>query len=260
MRQSLIAGNWKMNTTLEEGTSLVTKISNEHGQSPSVQIIVAPPSTHLYTINEQIKTNVIGLAGQTLHEKDNGAYTGELSGPMLRSVGCEYVIVGHSERREYFTETNSILNTKLLAAFRHQLTPIYCVGETLTQRESNQTFDVIKTQLKEGLSNLTSLLVDQSKEIIIAYEPVWAIGTGKVATTEQAQEVHHFIRAQLNELFNATVAESTRVLYGGSVKPDNIEGLISQPDIDGALVGGASLDATSFNQIINTCQLVGQAN
>ncbi len=260
MRQPLIAGNWKMNTTIDEGSTLVTAIANEHAQSSTVQIIVAPPSTHLSTINELIKSNTIGLAAQTLHEKDNGAFTGELSGSMIRSVGCEYVIVGHSERREYFKETNSILNTKLLAAFRHQLTPIYCVGETLEQRDSNQTFDVIKTQLQDGLANLNSVIVDQSQELIIAYEPVWAIGTGKVATNEQAQEVHQFIRQELNNLFNSSISESTRILYGGSVKPDNIEGLISQPDIDGALVGGASLDAGSFNQIISTCQLVGQAN
>jgi triosephosphate isomerase len=187
------------------------------------------------------------LGAQNLHWEKSGAFTGEVAAPMLKDVGCSYVIIGHSERRAYFSESNSIINKKIFAALREGLIPIVCVGETLEEREKDQTLDVIRCQVKEGLAHVTG---SQASQLVIAYEPVWAIGTGKTATPEQANEVHAFIRNLLTEQFNETVASEIRIQYGGSVKPDNIRSLMDQKDIDGVLVGGASLDADSFTKIV----------
>jgi triosephosphate isomerase len=209
-------------------------------------MILCPPFTNLQAVGEEIKGSNIKLGAQNLYFEAKGAYTGEISADMIKSVGCEYVIIGHSERRSYFGETDESVNKKVKFALQNNLVPIVCVGESLEEREKGITFDIIGKQVKNGLANLNLEVLEQNKEIIIAYEPVWAIGTGKVASPAQAQEVHAFIRAELVKIFNAKKAEEIRIQYGGSVKPDNVKELMSQKDIDGALVGGASLKADSF--------------
>ncbi len=247
MRKPIIAGNWKMYNTVSQARDLVMAlISSLHGVT-EVDIVVAPPFTDLAEVAKLTVETNIGLAGQNMHWEEKGAFTGEVSPMMLREIGCRYVIIGHSERRQYFCETNETVNKKLKSALNHKITPIMCVGETLKQREAGQTEQVVGTQIKEGLAGLTA---EQMKWVIIAYEPIWAIGTGRTATPEQAQEVHAFIRRQLAGLFGQQIADGTRIQYGGSVKPDNVDGLMAKPDIDGALVGGASLKAEDFTRIV----------
>jgi len=209
--------------------------------------VICPPFTNLTEVAKIVQGTNIGLSAQNIYWEDSGAYTGEISSPMLKELGCQYVIIGHSERRAYFGETNETVNKKIKAALAHNLTPIVCVGEVLEQRENGKTFDVVKDHVFRALEGI---LEADAKKIIIAYEPVWAIGTGKTATPEQAQEVHAFIRGLLKELYNEEVASAIRIQYGGSVKPDNAKDLLAKEDIDGALVGGASLKIDSFVKII----------
>lgn len=245
-RVPVMAGNWKMNTTAEEGVELIRTLKSSLADVMDVHIVIAPPFTHLNPIGELINGSNIALAAQNMFAEDSGAYTGEISPLMIKAVGCQFVIIGHSERRQFFGDTDTSVNEKAKAALNHNITPIVCIGETLAQRESKETLKVILGQLKEGLRDLPL----QEKEIIIAYEPVWAIGTGKTATAEQAQEVHSFIRKTLEDCFGQDVAVKTRIIYGGSVKPENASNLMGQPDIDGALVGGASLSVDSFEKIV----------
>lgn len=247
MRTPIIAGNWKMNTVVEEAKALVQDLKAQVSDVTNVEIVVCPPFISLTTVSEIIKGSNISLGAQNLYWEKSGAFTAEISAPMLKSAGCTYVIIGHSERRTYFGETDETVNKRIFAALDEDLKPIVCVGETLEEREKGETFDVIKRQVNNGLANLS---VEQMKTLVLAYEPVWAIGTGRTATPDQAQEVHAFVRKLLVEMFGETTAEETRIQYGGSVKPQNIEELMNQADIDGALVGGASLKADSFAQIV----------
>ena len=247
MRKKVIAGNWKMNKDLNESQDLISKIINGLGIDTKCDIIVCPPFTSLNEVSSLIKTTPVKLGAQNLHFEDSGAFTGEISASMLKSVGCEYVIIGHSERRNIFGEQDEVINKKIKKALEHSLKPIFCVGELLEQREDGTTMEVVKNQILNGLKDITP---EQLSEIIVAYEPVWAIGTGKTATPEQAQEVHAFIRELVVENFSEDVADNLVIQYGGSVKPDNAGELLSKKDIDGALVGGACLKADSFLGII----------
>lgn len=249
MRKKIIAGNWKMNKDIHETVSLVNEIKDRlNGLSKNnVDVIICPPFTSLVIASGLIKGSTIKLGAQNMYHKDDGAYTGEISARMLKSIGCEYVILGHSERRQYFSETNEFINLKVKQAILYNLIPIICVGETLEERESGVTKNIIETQIKGVLSGLTQ---EQINKIIIAYEPVWAIGTGKNATPEQANEVHQFIRKIISRLYSWDTAERLTIQYGGSVNPQNAHDLLSQSDIDGALVGGACLKADSFINII----------
>ncbi len=251
MRTPIIAGNWKLNKTSREALMLVEELKRELSTVTGVDIVVCPPFTALESVSEALMETNIALGGQNLSWAESGAFTGEISAAMLKDFNVRYVIIGHSERRQYFGETNETVNKRLLTALNNQLTPIVCVGENLTEREANKTFDVIKDHCEGSLKGLTP---EQMEKIVLAYEPVWAIGTGKTATPEQAQEVHKFIRQLLAKLFNAEAAESVRIQYGGSVTPENIASLISQPDINGALVGGASLKAPSFAAIVKAAR------
>lgn len=246
-RIPFIAGNWKMNKTVNEAVDLVTNLKVLLSNVRGVEVAVAPPYPALYAVGRALQGSFIHLAAQNLFWEERGAFTGEVSAPMLKDVGCEYVIVGHSERRQYFGETDETVNRRLKAALGHGLKPIFCVGETLKDREEGKTFSVIETQLEGGLKDLTEEVLFRC---VIAYEPVWAIGTGKTATPEQAQEVHRFIREKLTKLYSKAVAEALRIQYGGSVTPENVKGLMEQEDIDGALVGGASLKAEAFADIV----------
>ena len=248
-RRPMIAGNWKMHMTTQEAIELVSRILEQTGDvnADDVDILVAPPFTALSSISGLLPNSPVFLAGQNMHWEEKGAFTGEISPLMLKEVGCSHVIIGHSERRQLFGETNETVNKKLHAAFAHGLTPILCVGESLEEREANQTFSVIEEELKGGLNGLTT---GQVQSMILAYEPIWAIGTGKTATPEQAEEVHAFIRNWLESWGGSGTSEKIRILYGGSVKPENVEGLMAMKNIDGGLVGGASLKADSFSQII----------
>jgi len=247
MRKVIIAGNWKLNKTSKEALLLIEELKREVADVQTVDIVVCPTFTSLTVVGDAILDTNIALGAQNLYWQDSGAFTGEISAPMLTDLGVKYVIIGHSERRQYFGETNETVNKRLRAALTHGLIPLVCVGENLAERESNKTFDVIKNHVEGSLSGLTA---DEMKTVVIAYEPVWAIGTGKTATPEQAQEVHAFIRQLLEKLFGAEIASSVRIQYGGSVTPENIAVLIAKPDIDGALVGGASLKAPSFAAIV----------
>ncbi len=247
MRKKVIAGNWKMNMDLTGTVNLISGIKNGLDVASDVQVIVCPPFTSLETAVEMAKDSPIKVGAQNMFYEDSGAYTGEISAKMLKSVGCEYVILGHSERRAIFGESNEWINKKIHKALSEELNVIFCVGETLEERESGTMENVLKTQITEGLKNITE---EQIKNVIIAYEPVWAIGTGKTATPQQADDAHKFIRNLITELYNANAAENFTIQYGGSVKPNNAAELLSQPNIDGALVGGAALKADSFIEII----------
>ncbi|MBI5248277.1 MAG: triose-phosphate isomerase [Desulfomonile tiedjei] len=248
MRKVIIAGNWKMHKTSAETRSYIKELSAVlDGVNPDSEILAAPPFTSLAVAVEEAKGTRIGIAGQNLHWEDKGAFTGEISGPMLRELGCSHVIIGHSERRQYFGETDEKVNLKIAAAMNHSLIPIFCLGESLDERESGKTFDVVKRQLLGGIGDLRPL---EPKNFVIAYEPVWAIGTGRTATPEQAQEVHAFLRKELSLLLGKDFANSVRILYGGSIKPDNASTLVSCEDIDGGLIGGASLKVQDFFGII----------
>jgi len=248
-RKPLMAANWKMNLSLDEARDLLNGIKSATIDFNRVDVLVAPPFTTLHLAQTILTETDIRIAGQNMHWESGGAFTGEISPLMLKEAGCGYVILGHSERRTLFFETSETVNQKVDAAIEAGLIPIVCIGETLKQREDKKTFDIITTQLNESLkTSFKKRNLPQS--VIIAYEPVWAIGTGKTATPEMAQEVHLFIRRWLIENFGHNTGETIRILYGGSVKPDNINKLISQPDIDGALIGGASLKADTFLSII----------
>jgi len=253
MRKLIIAGNWKLNNTNRESIELVTLLKREISDIVNVDIVICPVSTALSDIRDVLSESNICLGAQNAHWEDSGAYTGEVSVPLLKDIGVQYVIVGHSERRQFFGETDEIVNKKIKAVLAHDLIPIACVGEVLEERESNKTFEVIEKQCAGGFAGLTA---EEMKKIIIAYEPVWAIGTGKTASPDQAQEVHKFIRTLLVKMYGDDVAQTVRIQYGGSVKPENSVDLMSQPDIDGALVGGASLKADTFSDIVkNSCSV-----
>jgi len=247
-RIPIIAGNWKMHMPLKEAKDLVKGILPSCSKKKDVEVVIAPVYTVLMSVARQLKGTGIGLAGQNMHQEPKGAYTGEISAGMLLDAGCTHVIIGHSERRQYFKETDASVNAKLVAALDAGLTPIVCVGETLKQRESGDTFKVIEKQVTRGLKGIGP---KQMELTVVAYEPVWAIGTGKTATPEQAQEVHAFIRGILKKMHGSGIAGGVRILYGGSVKPDNVKKLMGKSDIDGALVGGASLKADSFSALVN---------
>lgn len=246
-RRPLIAGNWKMYKTPREAAETAQQLVECVAGVSDVDIMIAPTFTALAPVFKVIQNSLVALGAQNLFWENEGAYTGEISAPMLKSVGCQYSIIGHSERRQYFGETDESVNKKIKAAIQAGLKPVFCVGETEKERESEQTLSVLDKQVKNGLEGLVS---NQLDVLIIAYEPVWAIGTGKTATDDQAQEVHQFIRSLMQKNFDRALSDSIRILYGGSVKPDNIADLMSMPDIDGALVGGASLDAESFSKIV----------
>jgi triosephosphate isomerase len=248
-RTPMIAGNWKMNMTVSESLGFITALSHELKAVGSTDVVIAPPYTALYSTGVALAETEFHLSAQNMHWEESGAFTGEISAEFLKDVGCEYVIIGHSERRQYFGETDEAVNKKIQAAMRHDLVPIFCVGERLDEREAGKTWEVIERQLTGGLSNVG--LTDQPA-MVVAYEPVWAIGTGKTATPAQAQEIHSMIRDHISESFNATVAENMRILYGGSVKPSNSRELFSQNDIDGGLVGGASLNPEHFAAIVRS--------
>ncbi len=249
MRRPVIAGNWKMYKTIDQAVAFMDALTPLVKNSSPCDIIVAAPFTALASLHERLPRGAnIRLSAQDCHWEVEGAFTGAVSCEMIAEAGAQYVIIGHSERRQFFGETNETVNKKVFAALRASLTPIVCVGETLAEREGNQTEEVLRTQLNEGFRALTDL---QFSHIIVAYEPVWAIGTGRTATPEMAAETHRFVRSTLAEMFSPAIAAATRILYGGSVKPDNIKGLMAQPEIDGALVGGASLKANSFAAIVN---------
>lgn len=247
MRIPFIAGNWKMNLLRESTLALVRELMEQLPKSDRVEVAVCPPSVYLREIATALRGSRIGLGAQNMHFEKEGAFTGEVSGSMLRDVGCSHVILGHSERRQFFAETDQSINKKIFAALAVELTPIVCVGETLAEREADQTERVIETQCRESLANLSP---EQAARLVIAYEPVWAIGTGKTATPEQAEQVHAHIRSLLVQLFGQATADGLRIQYGGSVKADNAAELLRQPNIDGALVGGASLKADGFAAIV----------
>ena len=250
MRKPIIAGNWKMNKTITEALELVRSLSIELKDIKDVDIMVCPAFTALSSVAQAVDGSNIKLGAQNLFWEEEGAFTGEVSAVMLKDAHCEYVIIGHSERRSIFKETNDDVNRKIKAALKAGLLSILCVGEKLQEREDNKTFDVIADHVLGALQGLSA---DDLKNIIIAYEPVWAIGTGKVATPDQAQEVHAFIRKIIADNFGKESGKSLRIQYGGSVKPDNVKLLMAKPDIDGALVGGASLKAESFIALVQAC-------
>jgi triosephosphate isomerase len=247
MRETLIAGNWKMFKTVQETVFYIKELRGLVHHVHDVRVAIAPPFTSVHAAAEAARNTNIEIAAQDVFWEREGAFTGEVSATMIREAGASYVIIGHSERRTHFGETDLHVNRKLLATLAADLIPIVCIGETLEQREANQTLDVLDQQVRQGFDNVTA---EQVEGLVIAYEPVWAIGTGRNATPEQAQEAHAHIRTRLRQWFGAQAAERCHILYGGSVKPDNIESLIAQPDVDGALVGGASLDVRAFTEIV----------
>jgi len=247
MRKIFIAGNWKMNKTASEARVLLDELISNLKDEQEVEIAVCPPYTALETTKKLLEGTNIRLGAQNIYFEDSGAFTGEISPAMLKDIGCDYVIIGHSERRQYFGETDVNINKKIKKALEIGLKPIVCIGETLQQRDEGITEKILDTQIRGCFSGFSE---KDMEEMVIAYEPVWAIGTGKTATTEQAEEAHKFIRGLIAELFSKDISEKVRIQYGGSVKPDNAATLTNEPDIDGALVGGASLKSDSFTQII----------
>ena len=247
MKTPFICGNWKMYKTVAETVKYVKEFRSLVKGFTGVEIVLAPPFTALHTVAEAARNSRIGVAGQDVYWEREGAFTGEVSAGMLKEAGAEYVIIGHSERRRLFHETDETVNKKLMAALGADLTPIVCIGETLDERERNETLAVLDRQIKAGLDGLTG---DQVASLVVAYEPVWAIGTGRNATPEQAGEAHAHIRSRFRQWFGGQAADQCHVIYGGSVKPDNIHELVMLPDVDGALVGGASLDVRAFAAIV----------
>ncbi len=247
MRRPFIAGNWKLHKTLAESRDLAQQLFVGTADVKDRDIVIAPVFTALAAVTQIVGDTHIGLAAQNCYPADQGAFTGEVSPALLKDAGCGYVIIGHSERRQLFAETDEFINQKVHKCLETGLNPILCIGETLEERETDQMLEVLTRQVKGGLAGLTA---EQMEQIVIAYEPVWAIGTGKTATDEQAQEAHSFIRGLVQGLFTPEVSAAVRILYGGSVKPGNVDGLMAQADIDGALVGGASLNAEDFLRII----------
>jgi len=250
MRRKVIAGNWKMNNDLTGSKDLINKLVQElKNEKYNCEVIICPPFTSLAEAGNLLKGSSIILGAQNMHEEESGAFTGEISASMIKSTGSRYVILGHSERRTIFKESDQLINKKLKAALKNGLKPIFCIGETLEEREKNITNNVLKRQVTVGLEGISET---ELKDIIIAYEPVWAIGTGRTATPAQAEDAHNFIRNLIKEKYSKNAAENIIIQYGGSVKPDNSGELLSQPDIDGALVGGACLKADSFIAIIKS--------
>ena len=248
MRKNIVAGNWKMNTTVPEGVKLAKEVNEAlKGVTPNCDVVIAVPFTHLTAVNDVIDSNKLGLGAENCADKKSGAYTGEVSAPMVASTGAKYVILGHSERRQYYHETAETLKEKTLLALENNLTPIFCIGEVLEQRENGTFFDVVKSQIEGSLFNLSA---EDFGKIILAYEPVWAIGTGKTASDDQAEEMHEFIRSLIVKKYGKEVAENTSILYGGSCKPTNAKALFAKPNVDGGLIGGAALDAESFMGIV----------
>ena len=248
MRKNIVAGNWKMNTTLAEGLALAKGLDEAlKGKTPNCDVIIGTPFTHLASVAAAIDTNKIGVAAENCADKEKGAYTGEVSAAMVASTGAKYVILGHSERRAYYHETPEILKTKVELALANGLTPIFCIGEVLEEREANKQNEVVAAQL----ASVFSLSAEDFSKIILAYEPVWAIGTGKTATAEQAQEIHAFIRSLIADKYGKEVADNTSILYGGSCKPSNAKELFANPDVDGGLIGGAALKVVDFKGIID---------
>ena len=248
MRKNIVAGNWKMNTTLQEGLELAKGLNEAlKGKAINCDVIIGTPFTHLASIAAAIDTDKIGVAAENCADKEKGAYTGEVSAAMVASTGAKYVILGHSERRAYYHETPEILKTKVQLALANGLTPIFCIGEVLEEREAGKHFEVVDAQIKESLFDLSA---EDFGKIVLAYEPVWAIGTGKTATPDQAQEMHAFIRSVVAEKYGQAVADETSILYGGSCNAGNADAIFSNPDVDGGLIGGASLKAADFFEII----------
>jgi triosephosphate isomerase len=247
MRKKIVAGNWKMNKTLHEGIELAKTI-NRQVEENHVIIVLCPPFIHLSAVAETLTKDSLFAGGQNCASEASGAYTGEVSAEMIRSAGADYVIIGHSERRTYFNESDAILNKKVKLALANELTPIFCCGEVLAERQAGKHIEIVKSQVEKGLFDLSP---EDFGRIVIAYEPVWAIGTGVTASAEQAQEMHKMIRDHIAEKYGNTVASNTSVLYGGSCKPSNAGELFSNPDVDGGLIGGASLSASDFMGIVN---------
>ena len=249
MRKKIVAGNWKMNKNLQEGIALATELNEAlAADKPNCDVVICTPFIHLAKVSDIIDHNVIGLGAENCADKASGAYTGEVSAEMVKSTGAEYVILGHSERREYYNETPEILKEKVLLALANGLKVIFCIGESLAEREANEQEAVCKAELAGSVFHLTA---EQWKNVVIAYEPIWAIGTGKTATAEQAGEVCSNIRATIRALYGARVARSVTIQYGGSMNPKNVKGLMAQPEIDGGLIGGASLKAADFSLVVN---------
>lgn len=254
MRKKIIAGNWKMNKLAGDGARFVMNIREDVPSEDLVDTVICAPFIHLPFLTEAAREYPIKIGAQNMHFEDSGAYTGEVSPEMIKDIRVDYVIIGHSERRQYFNETDETVNKKVHAALKHELNPIVCVGESLEQRENGETKSFVETQVKRALEGLTA---EQVKTIVIAYEPIWAIGTGKTASSEDANDVCKHIREVVENLYSKEVAEAVRIQYGGSVKPDNIKELLSMSDIDGALVGGASLERESFLQLVEAGANVG---
>ena len=249
MRKNIVAGNWKMNKTLQEGVALAAELKYVlAGKTPKCEVVIGTPFIHLATVANQVEGSVIKVAAQNCTNKESGAYTGEVSAAMVKSTGATYVILGHSERREYYGETSAILNDKVALALSNGLTPVYCCGEALEVRNANTQNEFVKNQLEETIFNLSA---EDFQKLVIAYEPIWAIGTGVTASTEQAQEMLAFIRSLIADKFGKEIAENTSILYGGSCNAKNAPELFAQPDIDGGLIGGASLKAADFVAIID---------
>lgn len=249
MRKNIVAGNWKMNTTLPEGVKLAQEVNEAlKNVTPKCGVIICVPFTHLASINNVIDSSKLGLGAENCADHLSGAYTGEVSAPMVASTGATYVILGHSERRQYYGETSETLKEKVALALENNLTPIFCIGEVLEQRENGSYLEVVKKQIEDALFNLSP---DDFSKLILAYEPVWAIGTGKTATADQAEEMHAHIRSVVASKYGNEIADNTTILYGGSCKPSNAAQLFAKPDVDGGLIGGASLDCESFMGIVN---------
>ena len=249
MRKKIVAGNWKMNMKLQEGIALAKELNETlTAEKPNCGVVICTPFIHLASIAQFLNQDIIGLGAENCADKAKGAFTGEVSAEMVKSTGAQYVILGHSERREYYAETPEILKEKVLLALNNGLKVIFCIGESLEEREANKQNDVVKAELEGSVFNLTA---EEFSNIVIAYEPIWAIGTGKTATAEQAEEIHAFIRSVVADKYGAEVAEATSILYGGSCKPSNARELFAKPDIDGGLIGGASLKAADFKGIID---------
>ncbi len=249
MRKKIVAGNWKMNTTLNEGVGLAKDVNDAlKNVTPKCDVIIAVPFTHLAPVSQVIDQTKLGLGAENCADHKSGAYTGEVSAPMVASTGATYVILGHSERRQYYGETSEILKEKVGLALENNLTPIFCIGEVLEERENGTYHEVVKKQIEEALFGLSA---EDFGKLILAYEPVWAIGTGKTATDDQAEDMHAFIRGVIADRYGKEVAENTSILYGGSCKPSNAPQLFAKPNVDGGLIGGASLDAASFMGIVN---------
>ena len=249
MRKNIVAGNWKMNTTLQEGVKLATEVNDAlKSRTPNCDVIICVPFTHLASVKAVIDDSKLGLGAETCADKAKGAFSGEVSGAMVASTGAKYVILGHSERRQYYHETSEILKEKVALAFENGLTPIFCIGEVLEERENGTYFDVVKKQVEDALFHLSA---DDFKKIILAYEPVWAIGTGKTATADQAEEIHAFIRKTIANKYGNDVAEEISILYGGSCTPSNAKEIFSKTNVDGGLIGGAALKAEDFMGIVD---------